>query len=137
DRHREQAAHAPVGVNAEHLQVFAAVGLSQLAGVAAPAAQIGLDGTSVARLQAVVSAREFEYLDAEFVAKDAGVGEERLAAGEGVQVGAADADTADTDQGLAGFRVGWWCRRAHEGAGLLQHDLTHEGSSSAGAGLSL
>ena len=36
------------------------------------------------------------------MAQDAGVVEERLAAGEGVEVGAADADAVDADEGFAG-----------------------------------
>jgi hypothetical protein len=89
------------------------------------AAEVRLNGTTVARLQVVLSARGFEHFDGEFMAQDPRIGKEWLSAGEGMQVGAADADAVNADQGLA--RSGSRRRgvRTHKGPRLLQHDLTH------------
>jgi hypothetical protein len=62
----------------------------------------------VTNLQTIDSITDSENLGAEFVAEDAGVFEERLASAEGVQVGAADADAVDADEGVAGFGIAWF-----------------------------
>ena len=70
-----------------------------------PQLEVRLDGAAVAGPDAGAG-RSFQDLDAKFMAEDARVTEERLPAGESVQVGAADADAMDTDQGVPGGAAG-------------------------------
>lgn len=56
------------------------------------------------------------------MAEDAWVVEERLAAGEGVEVGAADADAVDADEGFAGGRGGCGFVMELEAAGFFEAD---------------
>jgi hypothetical protein len=96
-RDDEELLHAAVAVDAEDLQVGAAVASCRAAGDAWLQLRYG---STAQRSPGVWSRRRvvhFENFDAELVAEDARVGEERLLAAVGVPVGAADADAMDAD----------------------------------------
>ncbi len=72
------------------------------------AAHIGLDGAAVAHferrggmIRPASTGSDLQHFNAQLVAQDAGIGKKGLPAGEGVQIGAADADAADAHQHLA------------------------------------
>ena len=95
-------AQRAVDVDAEQFERGAAVGLALAAGDAHTAKQVGADHAHVAGLEAGWVGPNLDNLAGDFVAQDAGIAEERLAAAIGVQIGAADADTAHADEGFAG-----------------------------------
>src|SRR5206468_3522167 len=76
----EELLHSAVAVHAEDLELDAAVALSPPAGDAAAAVEVRLDGAAVADFQPRRGVVHRDDLDAQFVAEDARVGEERLAA---------------------------------------------------------
>jgi len=126
DRHREQPAHAAIRMNAQNLQLLAAVWLANDTGMTAATTQVWLDRAAIAWLDAMIAGRQFQHLDAQFMPKDARVGKERLPASEGMQIRAAHSDTMDAHERLPGLRR--WCsrRRADKFTRLLQHNATHE-----------
>jgi hypothetical protein len=91
-----------LGVDAEDLKLNAAVALAAPAGDAGAAVEVRLDGAAISGLDVHDAGTNFENFDAEFVADEAGIGEEGLAAFEGVDIGTADTDTMDADEGFAG-----------------------------------
>ena len=97
----ELLAHPAVGVDAEHLDVRAAIRLAPAAGDAFLAVDVRLDRAAVAGFDVVDALADGDDLHAEFVPEDARVGEERLLAVESVDVGAAHADAVHAHQGLA------------------------------------
>ena len=128
DRHGHQAAHAAVGVDAEDLEILAAVVSSQPAHAAAAAAQVRLNGAAVAAMQAVAAGRHVEDFRAQLMAEDSGIAEKRLLAIEGVQIGAADADAVDAHQGFTGRRHTDIVRATDKAARFLKGDRSHVGS---------
>jgi hypothetical protein len=120
-------------VDAHYLEVGAAIGFAAAAGDAATAVDVGLDGAAVTGLEAVGFGAGIDNLDAKFVAEDARVVEEGLFTGESVEVGTANADTVDADEGFAGgerrFRgvVG-----GGELAGFFEGNLEHGGEGEKG-----
>jgi hypothetical protein len=68
-----------------------------------------------------------EYFDPELVTQDARIGEERLPAGERVQVRAADADPVNAHERLASLRSWLGPIDGREPARFLEHDLEHPG----------
>jgi hypothetical protein len=94
-------AHAAVAMHAEDLQRFAAVGAAALAGVAGAAVEVRLDGAAVADAEMRDAFTDGEDFDAEFMAEDAWELDEGHFAEVAAEVGAADADGADGDEGLA------------------------------------
>ena len=119
-------AHTPVDVDAEDLEVAAAVGLAPPAGRAAPAVEVGLQ--SAARPHCYMSdlVPDCSHFHAKLMAENARIGKERLPAAHGMQIGAADPDTSDAHHGLAQARRG---RRRPVGmgqqAGFPQDDRIH------------
>ena len=101
-RHDEARPQAAVGVDAEDLQVLAAVAAAAPAGEARLAVHVRLDGAAVARLDVGDAGADLEHLDAQFVAGDARIAVERHLAEIAADVGAADADAVDAHQRLAG-----------------------------------
>ena len=124
--HLDELPHPPVHVDAEDLEPCAAVAPAAPAGDAPSAFHVGLEGAAVAGPQARATRGRLEQLHAQLVAEDARVGEKRLVALDRVEIGAADADPPDADQGLLGSErprrrtVG-----GDEPARLLEHDLLH------------
>src|SRR5262245_17929709 len=89
-------------MHAEHLEAHTAVGLARAAGHARSAVEVWLDRAAIARRQlAGYIRRQRDDLDAQLVAEDPRVAEERLHAAEGVQIGATDADALDAHQRVA------------------------------------
>ena len=96
----DQLAHAAVGVYAQHLKTLAAVRATAATGQAAAAVQVGLDGDVISHLHLVDAIADGDDLGAKLVAENAWIGEEGLATAKSMQVGAADPDTVDTDEGF-------------------------------------
>ena len=121
----QQLAHAAVDVDAEDPQRLAAVRPAAQAGARLRIVQERAHRAEIADPHAGVAGRNRLHRDRQLVAEHARIGEERLAPGVGVQVGAADADAVDADEGLALGRA----RRRHvaqrEAAGFDEDDLLH------------
>ena len=125
-RHREQRSQAAVAVDTERLVMLAAVGEAPLTGIALLAVDVGLDAAAVARLHVLDPRPHRHHLDAEFMARDARVAEERHLAEVAAVVGAADADGMHADDG----RAGAGCRRLRgvdepEGLGVFEEQGLH------------
>src|SRR5262245_7135068 len=125
DRDTEQRAHAAIGVNPQTLKMNATVVSPQPAGVAGPTGQVRLDSTAVSGTDAVVVCRNGHHFDSKLVTQDARIAEERLAAGEGVQVRAADAYAMDADERFIGFGCGRRCLAFGEFARLIKNNYAH------------
>ena len=109
----------------EHLKRRAAVEPAAPAGDAVTAIQIGLDCATVAHLETAGRIARIEDLDAEFVAQHPGIGEKRLTAREGMEVGSADADAMDAHQRRVRFR-GWFRSvDRNQPTGLLKDNMQH------------
>src|SRR5262245_50567298 len=100
-RHGEELTHAPVGVDAEALELHAAVGLAAPTRDALTAGEVRLDGAEVAGLQLGHPRTDFDNFDSQLVAEPARIGEERLLAAEGVQIGPADPEAPNFHQRFA------------------------------------
>ena len=123
---RQDVPHAAVHVDAQDVQVRAAVRLAHAAGHAVAAVHVGHDGALVAGMDLVhVPARRDDF-HAQFVPEDAGIVEKGLRALVGMEVRAADPDPAYLHQGLAGARRRG-LRRAlqDETAGFFEYDGGH------------
>jgi len=95
-------------MHAKDLKSLAAVRAASTAGqtVAAVAAvEVGLDCHVISHLNLVDVVANGDDFGAKFVADNTWIGEEGLAAAERVQVGAADADAVNADEGVAGARI--------------------------------
>src|SRR5215469_14253574 len=126
ERHGEELPHSAIRMDSQYPDVLAAVVTARAAGMAAAAAQIGLDSAGIACREPSVVWRSLNNLHSQFVAKHTRVSKERLTAMEGVKVRATNAHAADAYQGLAcagGGRssVGWY-----QSSRLLKHNLSHE-----------
>lgn len=62
-RHGDELTHAAIGVDAEALELHAAVGLAVPAGDALAAGEVRLDGAEVAGLQPSHLRTDFDYFD--------------------------------------------------------------------------
>lgn len=98
--------HAAVGVDAEDLEFFAAVRSAAAAGVAGRVVDVGFDGAAVTGFDVGHTVADRQDFDAEFVAENARVRHKRHLAEVSADVGAADADAMDADEGFAG--AGRW-----------------------------
>ena len=125
-RHDDFRAHAAVDVHTQALELGAAIRSAGATGDASPAAEVRLDGASVARLYPVRIAAGIDDLDAQLVTEDARVVEKRLPSGKGVQVSPADADAMHPHQRVARHRCGARAVNGDEMAGLFERDLDHE-----------
>ena len=101
-RQQEFLRHAAVAHHAERLMVLAAIGETATAAVARLAIDVGLDRAAVARLHVRHARPDRDYLDAEFMSRDARVGVERHLAEIASVVGATDTDTVNADDRFAG-----------------------------------
>ena len=104
-------AHAAVAMDAEDLERLAAVGAAALAGVAGAAVQVRLDGATVADLEMRDTFTNGEDFHTEFMPKDARELDEGHFAEVAAEIGAADADGADGDEGFAVLRRGCFGER--------------------------
>jgi len=93
-------------MNPEAFELNAAVGFAASASDAISTVEVGVDGAQIAGRDVRYTITDSQDFDAELVAEDAGIAEERLPALEGMQVSAANANRADSDEGLA--RAGLW-----------------------------
>ncbi len=109
----EEFGEAAVAHYAEGLVRFAAIGEAASAGVAGLAIDVRLDGAVHSGGDVGDMGADGEDFDAEFVAGDAGVGEEGHFAEVPCVIGATDADAVDANEGLVG---GGW-RGGGEGEG--------------------
>ena len=101
-RQDEARPQAAVGVDAEDLQIFAAVDAAAPAGEAALTVHVRLDGTTVAGLDVGHIGADLQHFDAEFMSGDARIAVERHLAEIAADVGAANADAVDAHQRFAG-----------------------------------
>ena len=98
--------HTAVHMHAEHLQIHAAVGSADGAGIAVTAVQIRIDNHVVAGLNAVlVILRNADDLARDFVADDAGIRNKAVRAAESADVAAADARGFHAQKRLARLRL--------------------------------
>ena len=88
----EALAKAAVGVDAEHLQLLAAIAASAAAGEALEVVHVRLDGAAIARPNILHTRADFEHFDAELVPGNARIAEQREFAEVRAGIGAADAD---------------------------------------------
>ena len=105
----EVLSHAALDVHTQNMQVVAAVGAADGAGVAVAAVQVGVHDHAVAHLDAVlVVLRDGDDHTGQLVADDAGIAHQTVGAAESADVAAADAGGHDLDERLAGlgFRHG-------------------------------
>ena len=126
-RHGQDLTHAAVDMHPQDLEFGAAIGFAAPAGGAAAAIKVRFHRAAIARRQALRAVTGIDHLDSELVAEDAGIVEKRLASAKGVEIGAADADAADPDQGLPGSGDRGRPFRRDKMAGLFQDDLEHGG----------
>ena len=123
----ELGPEAAVGVDAEHLEVLAAIDAAAPAGEAILAVDVGLDGAAVAGLDVGDAGADLDDLDAKFVAGDARIAVEGHLAEIAADVGAADADAMDPDQDVAGAGpFGLVDRDLLKLTGLFQEDRFHQ-----------
>ena len=92
-------------MHTQNPQILATIRSAAAAGQAGAAVEVRLHGHLVTNLHTINSRTDSENLGAELVAENAGIFEEGLASAEGVQVGAADADAVDADEGVAGSGI--------------------------------
>ena len=95
--------HAAVNMNAKHMQIYAAVGPSDAAGIAVTAIYIRINDNLVADLE---SLRIVFFINSfnntgEFVADDSGIGDQLVGSAERADIGTAYAGGHDADQGLS------------------------------------
>ncbi len=113
--------HAAIGMDSEHLQVFAAVDVASLAGMAFPAVEVGLDGTPVSGVDAGYSRAHGEDFHAEFVSGNARITVKRHFPEIPTEVGTANPDAMHLDERFAG--AGWsrgWQLNETERLGFLE-----------------
>src|SRR5207249_175107 len=99
---QEARPQSAVAVDAERLVLLTAIVAALATGVAGLTVDVRLDGAAVAGPDVAHAGADFQHLDAQLVAGDARVAEERHLAEVAADVGAADADAVDADQRLAG-----------------------------------
>ena len=102
-RMAEILGHAAVNMNAKHMQIYAAVGPSDAAGIAVTAIYIRINDNLVADLE---SLRIVFFINSfnntgEFVADDSGIGDQLVGSAERADIGTAYAGGHDTDQSLS------------------------------------
>src|SRR5205085_2596520 len=91
------------------------------------AIQVRLDGAAVTRLDVGDVGADLEHLDAQLMAGNTRIAEERHLAQVAADVGAADADAMDANQGLSGAgTVGLGYADLLEQTGSFQLDRFHE-----------
>lgn len=99
--HRDDLPHAAIDMDSEYLQPGAAIGPAGPAGDALVAVEIGFDGAEITGTQARCIFPDLKDLNTELMAENAGIFKEGLAAPVGMQVGTADPDLVNPDQGFA------------------------------------
>src|SRR5439155_14701315 len=97
-------AHATVAHDAKGLVTLTAIGMASAAGIAPLAVDVRLDSATVARFDVCQAFAHGEHLDAQFVARNSRVAEERHLAEITAVVLPAAADAPDTDLRLARTR---------------------------------
>ena len=85
------------------MQIDAAVRFAAAAGDAVSAVEVRFDRAAVARFYVRHRIAHRDHFDAKFVSEDSGIVEKRLISDEGVDVGAADPDAANTHQRVPGL----------------------------------
>ena len=106
-RHLEQGLQATVAVHAQRLVMHTAVGLSNPAGMAPLAVDVGLDAAAIPGPDIFDTRPDCLHYHAEFVAGDSRVAEKRHLPQVAAVVGATDAHCLDPDNCLARPRRGW------------------------------
>lgn len=105
----EVLGHAALNVHTQNVQIVAAVGATDGAGIAVTAVQVRVHDHAVAHLDAVlVVLRDGDDHTGQLVADDAGIAHQTIGAAERANVAAADTGCHDLDEGLTGlgFRHG-------------------------------
>jgi hypothetical protein len=98
-------AQAAIGVNAEDLEVLAAVPALAAAREAIAVVHVWFDRAAIAGANILNGRADFEHFDAELVAGNSRVTEQRELSEVSAGVGAADADTVRADECLV--RLKW------------------------------
>jgi hypothetical protein len=118
--------HASVKMDAEHLHVATAVSSPLPTGKAGATIQIGLDTALVPHDDIRHTRTDRHNLDAEFVAQDPGIVEERLTTMEGMVISPAEADAMHTDQSLTyPWSVGFGHIVHCETSGFVKNNSVH------------
>jgi hypothetical protein len=94
--------------------------------MAMAAADVWFDGAAGTRLYLFLVGRRADYFHTQFVAENPWVREKRLAAREGVQVGSADADAMNADEGFSWIGFHRSGELFLELPGLLEYYLSHK-----------
>ena len=119
--------HAAVHMHAQDLQVGAAVGAADAAGIAVAAVQVRVNHNAVADLDAVLVVFGDGLDDtSQLMADDAGVRDQTIGAAESADVAAADTGGDDLDQSLAGFRHGLFDIDTRNFPGFCQLNSFHD-----------
>ena len=114
DRHAQVVAETAILMHANHRDPLTAVGFSALAGVAAQAGDVGHECHPLTWLKAFRATAQRHHFGTDFMAEHAWIAEERLIAGPGVDISAADPGSQDFYQCLArGRRRGVACGPDH------------------------
>jgi len=125
---KKEWAKPSIGMDAQHLERFAAIAIAAPASRALFAIDIGLDGAAVAWFYISDSRANSHHFDAQFMARDARVTVEGHFSQITGIVTAADADAMNADQGLVWFGL---VRFRHfdlsEMKGLFELDGFHAG----------
>ena len=113
-------------MDAEDLEVLAAVARAAAAGETLLAVQVGLDRAAVADAHVADALAGRDHFDAQLVARDARVAVERHLAQVAGNVRPADPDAVDADDGVAEAGTGWFSQlELGELAGLFEDDGFH------------
>src|SRR5438552_15368096 len=105
-RDDETRAHSPVGMDAQDLEIAAAVGPPAPAGRASLAIHVRLDRATAANLDVLHIRPDLQHLHAKLVSRDARIAEEGHLAEITADVRAADADAMDANQRFSGGGAG-------------------------------
>ena len=104
--HADIFTEGAVPLDTHGLVVHAGIDPAFPAGIAGAAVEIRVAGDQVSGLQAPVVIRDGNHLGGKFMARNPGIGGERLVAGEAGDVRPADSAVQDPEQGFPGFRNG-------------------------------
>ena len=107
-RQREQRPQPAVAVDAEDLQLLAAVRMPAAARVAIRVVDVRLDRAAIAGLDVLHVRADGDDLDAEFMTRNPRVAKERHLAEIPGQIGPADADVVDAHDRVIGTGLAWF-----------------------------
>ena len=128
--------HAALDMHPSHRQVFAAVGMTNRAGITLPTINVGFEDDAVTHAEGLFIGGDFHDFTGDFVADDARVGNQRIHALVGPDIRAADAGTSDLEQDFILAARGFFDFADADFAGLFEQNGFHDFPlSDSGSGL--